>query len=65
VWCFVLAGVGWALGSSWESFHEGFRFADYAIAAAVVFAIGFLVLKVVRRRRGMSKAAQGYTGPSE
>ena len=65
VWCFVLAGVGWALGSSWERFHEAFRFADYAIAAAVVFAIGFLVLKVVRRRRGMSKAAQGYTGPSE
>ena len=32
IWCFALAGVGWALGSSWESFHQRFRFVDYAIA---------------------------------
>ena len=31
VWCFALAGVGWALGSSYETFHHDFRFADYAI----------------------------------
>ena len=29
-WCFGLAGVGLALGSSWEEFHESFRYADYA-----------------------------------
>ena len=22
VWCFVFAGIGWAAGASWESFHE-------------------------------------------
>ena len=22
IWCFVLAGVGWALGSQWEEFHS-------------------------------------------
>jgi membrane protein DedA with SNARE-associated domain len=65
LWCFALAGVGWALGSSWERFHDAFRFADYAIAAAVVLGIALLVWKLVRRRRGVSDAAQGYTGPSE
>ena len=48
VWCFALAGVGWALGSSYESFHHDFRFADYAIVAAIV---AFLVYLVVRRKR--------------
>ena len=48
VWCFALAGVGWALGSSYETFHHDFRFADYAIGAAIV---GLLVYLVVRRKR--------------
>ena len=48
VWCFALAGVGWALGSSYETFHNDFRFADYAIAAAIV---ALLVYLIVRRKR--------------
>jgi membrane protein DedA with SNARE-associated domain len=35
-WCFALAGVGWALGANWERVHDAFRYADYAIVAAVV-----------------------------
>ena len=46
-WCFALAGVGWALGANWETFHHAFRYADYAVAAAI---IGIVVLLVVRRR---------------
>lgn len=38
LWCFGFAGAGWALGSRWETFHHGFRFADYATAALVVTA---------------------------
>ncbi len=34
IWCFALAGVGWALGSQWEDFHHAFRYVDYAIARA-------------------------------
>ena len=48
VWCFALAGVGWALGSSYETFHHDFRFADYAIGAAIV---ALLVYLIVRRKR--------------
>ena len=48
VWCFALAGVGWGLGKSYETFHHDFRFADYAVVAAILLALGFFL---VRRRR--------------
>jgi membrane protein DedA with SNARE-associated domain len=48
IWCFALAGVGWALGRRYEDFHHGFRFADYAIAAALIALIAYIL---VRRRR--------------
>ncbi len=56
IWCFGLAGIGWALGSSWESFHSGFRFADYAIAALVVAAVVLLLVR--RRSRRRRRAAE-------
>ncbi len=45
VWCLALAGVGWALGSSWERFHRDFRFVDYAIAAGILALAAYLVLR--------------------
>ena len=45
LWCFALAGVGWAVGRSWERFHSDFRFVDYAVALAVVAAAAWLVLR--------------------
>jgi membrane protein DedA with SNARE-associated domain len=48
IWAFGLAGVGWALGRSYESFHHDFRFVDYAIVAGVLILVAYLVL---RRRR--------------
>src|SRR5262245_35347307 len=65
VWCFGLAGVGWAVGASWERFHEDFRFADYAVAAAIVAGVAVIVWKVVARRRKGRAAGPGYTGSSE
>jgi len=50
-WCFALAGVGVAVGESWERFHERFRYADYAIVALIVAAIALLVVRAARRRR--------------
>jgi membrane protein DedA with SNARE-associated domain len=43
IWCFALAGVGWAVGRSWERFHSEFRFVDYAVAAAILGAATYLV----------------------
>jgi membrane protein DedA with SNARE-associated domain len=53
IWCFALAGVGWALGANWERFHEAFRYADYVIFGAAVVLAAYLVLRwrAARRRR--------------
>ena len=50
-WCFALAGVGVGVGESWERFHEGFRYADYTVAALIVAAVALLVVRAARRRR--------------
>jgi len=62
VWCFAIAGIGWALGSSWETFHNDFRYADYVVALVVVAAGAWLVWRLVAHRRSRSTA---YTGSSE
>jgi membrane protein DedA with SNARE-associated domain len=48
VWAFALAGAGYGLGNSYGRFHSDFRFADYAVAAAIVALVAYLI---VRRRR--------------
>jgi membrane protein DedA with SNARE-associated domain len=50
LWCFAFAGVGWAVGGSWESFHHSFRYADYAVVAALIAAAGLMLLHRRRRR---------------
>ena len=47
-WCFGLAGIGWALGSSYESFHHDFRFVDIAVG---VFVLALVAIWILRRRR--------------
>ena len=56
VWCFALAGAGWALGASWEKFHHDFRFVDYGIAILVVGGVAWWLL---RRRRSSTMARRG------
>lgn len=53
IWAFALSGVGYGLGSSYESFHHGFRIADYLVAAAVLAAAFYLLMK--RRRTSTLK----------
>jgi membrane protein DedA with SNARE-associated domain len=65
IWCFGFAGIGWALGSSWERFHHVFRYADYLVAAMVLAGIALLGWKLVARRRAGRAATRGYTGSSE
>jgi membrane protein DedA with SNARE-associated domain len=50
IWCFGLAGVGWALGSQWEEFHHAFHYVDYAVLALLVAGAVWLSWKYVRRR---------------
>ena len=56
-WYFSLAAVGVAVGASWERFHETWRYADYAIVAAVA-AAGLYVLFRARKRRTRRRALE-------
>jgi membrane protein DedA with SNARE-associated domain len=49
IWCFGFAGVGWALGSSYEQVHNVFRYVDVLAVAGAVAALAALL--VLRRRR--------------
>ena len=60
LWCFFFAGIGWALGANWESFHHAFRFADYFVALVVV-AVAVYVL--IRRRRSSTMARRATDSP--
>jgi membrane protein DedA with SNARE-associated domain len=49
IWCFGFAGVGWALGSSYERVHHAFRYVDVVV---IVLAVAVLAgLLVLHRRR--------------
>jgi membrane protein DedA with SNARE-associated domain len=50
IWCFGLAGIGWALGGQWEEFHSAFKYVDYLIVAALAAGIASLGWKLYRRR---------------
>ena len=61
-WCFGLAGVGLALGSGWERFHEGWRYADYLVIALLALAALAIVVRTVQRRarkRSLERSAEG------
>jgi membrane protein DedA with SNARE-associated domain len=47
-WCFGLAGIGWALGSSYETFHHDFRFVDIGVG---VLVLALAATWLIRRRR--------------
>jgi len=46
-WCFGIAGAGWALGSSWETFHHDFRYVEVLVGVGILS----LVVWYLRRRR--------------
>jgi len=57
IWCFAFAALGWALGGSWEAFHENFGYADYAVVIVAVAVVAFVVMRHVRARGRSSPAA--------
>ena len=60
LWCFGIAGAGYALGTRYEEFHHNFRYADYTVAALL---LALAVLWWVRRRR-TTKLARRASDPA-
>jgi membrane protein DedA with SNARE-associated domain len=57
VWAFALAGAGWGLGRSYETFHHDFRFVEYAVVAGVVGLAAYLVIRW-RRSTTLARRAE-------
>ena len=51
IWCFAFAGIGYAVGESWEEFHHAFRYVEYVVAAVIGAAGVWLGVRYLRRRR--------------
>jgi membrane protein DedA with SNARE-associated domain len=53
IWAFALAGAGWGLGHSYETFHHDFRYVEYVVVAGVLAVAAYLI---VRWRRSSTLA---------
>jgi membrane protein DedA with SNARE-associated domain len=47
-WCALLVGIGDVAGANWTTWHDRFRYVDYAVVAA---ALALLAWWLLRRRR--------------
>jgi membrane protein DedA with SNARE-associated domain len=50
-WVLVLTFIGKQAGDNWEKWKDSLHYVDYAVAAAIVIGIVYLVLRNRRRRR--------------
>jgi len=58
VFCAAVAGIGWAVGSSWDTASHDLRYVDYAVVAGIVVLAAYWVL---RRRRSGTLRGHGDT----
>ena len=58
LWCIAFAAAGYAAGTHWETFHERFHYVDYAVVAAIVAGVAYLL---IRRRRSSSLSRRADT----
>jgi membrane protein DedA with SNARE-associated domain len=56
VWAYAIAGIGYGLGSSYERFNHGFRYAEYAVAAGVLALAAYLLYRWIRVARVTRRA---------
>ena len=56
VWAFVIAGVGYGLGTRYNKFHHSFRYAEYAIVAGVLLGAAYLIYRWSKAARVSRRA---------
>ena len=59
IWCFGLAGIGWAVGASWENVHGAFKYVDYLVVAAIAAGVALVAWRALRRRNGAAEESSG------
>jgi membrane protein DedA with SNARE-associated domain len=58
-WVFMLTFIGKQAGDNWDDWKDKLHYVDYAVAAAIVAGVAYLVLRA--RRRGAASAATETT----
>jgi membrane protein DedA with SNARE-associated domain len=61
-WVLILTFIGKEAGDNWERWKDNLHYVDYAVAAAIVVGVVWLVVRN-RRRRGGDDAAAGTAEP--
>jgi membrane protein DedA with SNARE-associated domain len=56
-WVLALALIGHALGSEWTTVRKGFEYVDYAILAAIVAGVVYLIMRRRAARRATTDVA--------
>jgi membrane protein DedA with SNARE-associated domain len=56
-WVFMLTFIGQQVGDRWESWKDKLHYVDYAVAAAIVVGIVYLVVRARRSRSGATESA--------
>ncbi len=56
-WVFMLAFIGKQAGDRWEDWKDSLHYVDYAVAAAIVLGVAYLVVKNRRNRGGRAEPA--------
>jgi membrane protein DedA with SNARE-associated domain len=51
IWAFGIAGIGYGLGSGYERFDRGFRYAEYAIVVGVLALLAYLLYRWLHAAR--------------
>jgi membrane protein DedA with SNARE-associated domain len=59
VWCFALAGIGWALGASYESFNHDFRYLEILVVIGILALVAYWFI----RRRRTATIPSGHGDP--
>ena len=56
-WVFMLTFIGKQAGDNWEKWKDSLHYVDYAVLAAIVIGVVYLIVRA-RRRRGAAPAAE-------
>jgi membrane protein DedA with SNARE-associated domain len=56
IWSFAFVGIGYALGASYQRFDHDFRYVEYAIVAAIVIGLAYLVYRRISTARVTPRA---------